>query len=184
MKKSTVTNVKRVCYAGLIIAIGMLLPQLFHMFGGQASGTMFLPMHLPVLLAGMILGPWWGLGIAVVLPVFSSLITGMPPVPVVYFMLIELSAYAVISGFCARKMNPYFTLVLSLVGGRLFYAGVLFLLGTLFKLNVPAVGVIIPAFVTGLPGIALQLIFIPPIWYALRKGGLLLVYQRRNRKSY
>ena len=184
MKNSTQLNIKRVVYGALLIALGMILPNLFHMFGGSSAGRVFLPMHLVVLLAGMILGPLWGAAVAVILPVLSSLTTGMPAVPMLYLMLFELVAYAVISGFCARKMDPYFTLPIAMVGGRLFYALVLYIAAKVFKMNVPAVETVITAFTVGLPGIAVQLIFIPPIWYALRKGGFLLVYKGKGKKSY
>ena len=90
-------SVKKIVYGGLLIAIGVILPQLFHIFG-QSAGQTFLPMHIPVILAGMLIGPVWGLGVAVIVPILSSLITGMPPVPMLYFMLFELAAYAVVSG--------------------------------------------------------------------------------------
>ena len=73
-------SVKKIVYGGLLIAIGVILPQLFHIFG-QSAGQTFLPMHIPVILAGMLIGPVWGLGVAVIVPILSSLITGMPPVP-------------------------------------------------------------------------------------------------------
>ena len=46
----------------LAVAVSVLLPQLFHAVGavsglGAALGSTFLPMHLPVLLAGLIAGP-------------------------------------------------------------------------------------------------------------------------------
>ena len=95
-------SVKKIVYGGLLIAIGVILPQLFHIFG-QSAGQTFLPMHIPVILAGMLIGPVWGLGVAVIVPILSSLITGMPPVPMLYFMLFELAAYAVVSGLLAKK---------------------------------------------------------------------------------
>ena len=94
-------SVKKIVYGGLLIAIGVILPQLFHIFG-QSAGQTFLPMHIPVILAGMLIGPVWGLGVAVIVPILSSLITGMPPVPMLYFMLFELAAYAVVP-VCLRK---------------------------------------------------------------------------------
>lgn len=95
-------SVKKIVYGGLLIAIGVILPQLFHIFG-QSAGQTFLPMHIPVILASMLIGPVWGLGVAVIVPILSSLITGMPPVPMLYFMLFELAAYAVVSGLLAEK---------------------------------------------------------------------------------
>ena len=63
-------NVKRMVYGGLLIAIGVILPQAFHIFG-QSAGQTFLPMHIPVILAGMLIGPLWGAGVAVIVPLLS-----------------------------------------------------------------------------------------------------------------
>ena len=51
---------KKMAVGGLLIAVGILLPQVFHLAGGSAMGTLFLPMHLPVLLGGFLLGPLFG----------------------------------------------------------------------------------------------------------------------------
>ncbi len=40
--------------ASLFTAIGLLLPTVFHMF--SLGGSIFLPMHIPVLLCGLICG--------------------------------------------------------------------------------------------------------------------------------
>ena len=45
MKKQTL---RKMIYSGLLIAFGVLFPQLFHIFGPQAGQT-FLPMHIPVI---------------------------------------------------------------------------------------------------------------------------------------
>ena len=47
---------KKMIYGGLLTAVGLVLPQAFHVFG-QGVGMAFLPMHLPVMIAGILLGP-------------------------------------------------------------------------------------------------------------------------------
>ena len=56
MKNTT----RKITYGALIIACAVVLPQLFHLSGIPNSGAVFLPMHIPVLLGGFILGPWFG----------------------------------------------------------------------------------------------------------------------------
>ena len=46
-----------------------------------------------------------------IVPLVSSMLTGMPPVPKLYFMLVELVAYGIFTGIFIRKMNVYFTLL-------------------------------------------------------------------------
>lgn len=52
------TNVK-ILINIIYVVSAIALPQIFHLFG--MGGPMFLPMHIPVLLAGFTLGPKYGL---------------------------------------------------------------------------------------------------------------------------
>ena len=79
---------KKMIYGGLL-TVGLVLPQAFHVFG-QGVGMAFLPMHLPVMIAGILLGPCYGGLIGLIVPLVSSMLTGMPPVPNLYFMIVEL----------------------------------------------------------------------------------------------
>jgi thiamine transporter ThiT len=74
--------------AALFLALGIILPYIFHMEGGM-GGQMFLPMHIPVLLCGFILGERYGLLVGILTPVLNSVITGMPPIyPVALAMML------------------------------------------------------------------------------------------------
>lgn len=170
-------NVKRMVYGGLLIAIGVVLPQAFHIFG-QSAGQTFLPMHIPVILAGMLIGPLWGAGVAVIVPILSSLITGMPPVPMLYFMIFELLAYAVVSGLLAkRRLNTYLNLAITIVCGRAVYGLSLVAAVQIFSFAPPFANMtaFLTGLVSGLPGVILQFVAIPFIMMALKKGGLVLV---------
>lgn len=166
-------KVKKLVYGGLLIALGVILPQLFHVFG-QSAGKMFLPMHIPVLLAGLLLGPYYAMGAAVLIPIASSLITGMPPVPMLYFMLFELVTYGLVAGMLADKINIYLNLIITLICGRIVYGLSLVCAVSIFGMNFPFANTaaFFGGIVTGLPGIAIQLLFIPLIMFALKKGGL------------
>ena len=170
-------NVKRMVYGGLLIAIGVVLPQAFHIFG-QSAGQTFLPMHIPVILAGMLIGPLWGAGVAVIVPILSSLITGMPPVPMLYFMIFELLAYAVVSGLLAkRRLNTYLNLAITIVCGRAVYGLSLVVAVQIFSFAPPFANMtgFLTGLVSGLPVVILQFVAIPFIMMALKKGGLVLV---------
>ena len=54
------TNTKKMILAALCFALGLVLPSAFHMIG---AGTVFLPMHIPVLICGLVCG--WQYGAAV-----------------------------------------------------------------------------------------------------------------------
>ena len=84
--------------AGAILAMlsAVALPQLVHLLGGSmgvgtALGEMLLPMHLPIILAGLLIGPY-AAGIAGLLsPLVSFALTGMPMAAMLPFMMIHFS---------------------------------------------------------------------------------------------
>ena len=69
-------KVKKVTLSGMLFAIGLILP----FFIGQipAVGKMILPMHIPVLICGLILGWQYGLAVGFLLPLVRSVLFGMP----------------------------------------------------------------------------------------------------------
>lgn len=171
----------KLVYGGVLIALGVLFPQLFHVFGPQAGQTL-LPMHIPVLLAGLLIGPYWGMAVGIIAPILSSLMTGMPAIPMLYFMLFELVTYAVVAGLLSsRNINVYLILIITLVCGRLVNGAAMAVAVNIFGLSFPFAN--ITAFfggvVKGLPGIVIQLVLIPPIIFALKKGGLTLAYKSK-----
>lgn len=112
IEERTKANVRvlKLAYGGLLVALGILLPQAFHIFG-QNAGMIFLPIQIQVLFAGMLLGPYYGGLIGILVPLFSSVLTGMPPVPKVYFMFVELMAYGIVTGWMIKKTNVYASLL-------------------------------------------------------------------------
>lgn len=122
IEERTKANVRvlKLAYGGLLVALGILLPQAFHIFG-QNAGMIFLPIQIQVLFAGMLLGPYYGGLIGILVPLFSSVLTGMPPVPKVYFMFVELMAYGIVTGWMIKKTNVYASLLTAMILGRAAY---------------------------------------------------------------
>lgn len=167
------SKTKNLVGAGLCIAIGLILPQLFHMVG---AGPVFLPMHIPVLLCGLCFGWQYGLAVGVVTPLLSSLFTGMPPIfPTAVAMMFELGAYGALTGLIYRylRQNIYIALIGGMLGGRVVsgFASALFygLAGKEYGLQLFLTG----AFVTAIPGIILQIIVVPLLVFALEKSGVI-----------
>ncbi|MGI6110129.1 MAG: ECF transporter S component [Eubacteriaceae bacterium] len=164
------SKTKNLVGTGLCLAMGVILPQLFHMVG---AGTVFLPMHIPVLICGLCFGWQYGLVCGLITPLVSSVLTGMPPLfPTGTAMMFELGAYGAVSGLLYRSLrkNLYLSLVLSMLAGRAVsgIANTVF-----FGIAGKAYGFqafLTASFVTGLPGIILQLVFVPLIVYALEKS--------------
>lgn len=157
----------------LCIALGFLLPKLFHSIG---AGPVFLPMHIPVFLCGMICGPLYGLACGALLPLLSSFLTQMPPLyPVAVAMLFELAVYGLVSGFLYQKQrqNVYLSLILAMLAGRLVsgIANTLLLgfVGKSYGFSAFLAG----AFLKSWPGILIQLLFLPLLLLALEKAKIL-----------
>ena len=133
MYRLSMTNTKRLILAGLCVALGIVLPVAFHSVAN--AGSIFLPMHIPVLLCGLICGWPYGLACGVLAPLLSSLITGMPPMAFLPSMLCELAVYGFVSGLLMRYVKTgklLADLYISLVGAMLLGRLVLGLLSELF----------------------------------------------------
>lgn len=154
-----------IAHTALYLALGILLPIVFHQFG--PSGRLFLPMHIPVLLAGFLVGPASGFIVGILAPGLSHLLTGMPPGYAVPLMSLELPMYGLVAGlaYVRMRMNIYVSLIIAMIVGRLAFGLGLFVLGMFIKLPYTAT-VFFSAtgpLVAGLPGIILQLVLIPII---------------------
>lgn len=171
MHKNTI---RQITIAGLFIAIGLILPMAFHVLG---PGTTFLPMHIPVLMAGFSLGLPMALLVGILTPILSSLLTGMPLIfPVLPFMILELGTYALGTSFLYRtlKWNVYVSLLVTMVLGRIAAMGAVWVLVNYTTAKLPNPWVFITGAITaGIPGIFIQLILIPPIVIMLRKRNLI-----------
>ena len=69
------SRTKKGTIAALTIAMSVVLPLLFHSIPN--AGSIYSPMHIPVLLGGLVTGPVFGLIAGILSPIFSSMITGM-----------------------------------------------------------------------------------------------------------
>ncbi len=165
----TSTKGKYIIGTVLLSGIGIALPRIFHVLAGASAGATFLPMHIAVLIAALIFG---GLSASIVAGssiIFSYLLTGMPSLARLPYMLIELIIYAVLLSVLNKKFNSYISLIATIILGRVLYAGILFI--AINGLGLPTYGIsVIDSIVTGLPGIAIQLICVPFIAKTIKKG--------------
>ena len=113
----------------LFLALAVVFPIAFHQFG--MAGRYFLPMHIPVLLAGFIAGPVSGMVTGLIAPGLSFALTGMPPSYAVPLMTLELCLYGLAAGlfYYRLRLNIYVALVVSLILGRIGFALGLLILG-------------------------------------------------------
>ncbi len=112
--------------SAVFIALGLILPFLTGQI--QQIGTMLLPMHIPVLLCGLICGWKYGLFIGFILPPLRSVIFGMPPMfPTAIAMAFELATYGVVIGFLYQRSNKksvasvYRSMIGAMISGRIVW---------------------------------------------------------------
>ena len=167
--------VKTLISAGLI-ALAVILPQLVHLALGQPGGVQWLPMYLPVLIGGCLLGTKWGLAVGVLSPLVSFLITSaagsaMPAAARLPFMMAELAVFAAVSGLFTKKIAAnglwaFLAVVSAQIAGRAAFMGLVALTQTITPFT-PAM--IWGQIQTGFAGLAVQAVIVPGIIILLRK---------------
>lgn len=169
------SSVKQAVICAVCAALGDVLPMAFHAIPN--AGSIWLPMHIPVLLCGLVAGPVPGLAAGVLAPCLSSLLTGMPPAMILPSMLCELAVYGLVAGLLSSVVRTgrlaadlYASLVGAMLCGRLVGGVLQAVVFSAGRYSFAAWGA--GYFVTGLPGIALQLVIIVPVVVALERGGL------------
>jgi len=179
-KKKPVLNLT---LSAMFMAIGLMLPFLT----GQIPqiGNMLLPMHIPVLLCGLICGWQYGLAVGFVLPPLRYVLFGMPVLfPTGIAMAFELATYGLVVGLAYSRsrwkcvISLYRCLILAMLSGRIVWGIVQVLLlglsGNSFSWQMFMAG----AFLNAIPGIVLQLVLIPAIMVALNRTGLVRFTRR------
>lgn len=155
--------VKRTVLGALFAALCVVLPIAFHSIPN--AGSIFLPMHIPVLLCGMVCGWPYGLLCGLMGPVLSSLLTSMPPAAMLPPMMVECGVYGLVSGVLLKTVRTgkntadlYVALVGAMLAGRIA-AGVCKAL--IFSPGLTMSAWLVSSFLTALPGIVVQLVVIP-----------------------
>ena len=169
------TSVKKLVFTAVCAALCLVLPMAFHTVPN--AGTVFLPMHIPVLLCGLICGWPYGAVCGLIGPLLSSLVTGMPPAAMLPSMMVECCAYGFTSGLLMRFVRTkhaaadlYISLVSAMIVGRVL-AG--FAKAWIFTPGVAPFAWVTTSLVAGVPGIAIQLVLMPMVVYALTKAKLI-----------
>jgi len=172
MNKEKLNNMTR---SAMLLAIGLVLPFLT----GQIRhiGNKLLPMHIPVILCGLICGPKYGLIIGFIMPLMRSLFFGMPVMyPNAVAMAFELATYGAVVGFLYEKSRwhclkaLYRSMLVAMIAGRIVWGMaevvLLAIAGNVFTMQAYVTG----AFINAVPGIIAQLIIIPAVMVTLGRA--------------
>ena len=158
----------------ILLAVG--LPQLVHLAAGVPGGVQWLPMYLPVLLGGCLLGWQWGLAVGLLSPLVSFAVTSLfgSPMPIAArlpYMMAELAVFALVAGFFSKRIEKQplmaFPAVLAAeVAGRSVFLALVALFGRFSDL---AFSVVLDQVKTGMTALYLQAILVPLAIVGLHK---------------
>lgn len=175
--------VKKLVFTAVCAALCLVLPMAFHSVPN--AGSIFLPMHIPVLLCGLVCGWPYGLVCGLIGPAISSL-TGMPPMAMLPSMMVECAAYGAVTGLMTkfvRTRSAVADLYISMVSAMLIGRTVAGLAKALvFAPGTPAFAWVTTSLVTGIPGIVIQLVVMPAVVFALTKARLIPVRYPKGEK--
>lgn len=160
---TAINPMKRTVLAAMFVALCVVLPIAFH--GIPDAGSVFLPMHIPVLICGMVCGWPYGFLCGLMGPLLSSLITGMPPAAYLPPMMVECAVYGAVTGLALKYIHTgnsqadlYISLIAAMLAGRVatgIAKALIFSPGITMRYWITA------SFVTALPGIIIQLVAVP-----------------------
>ena len=178
------SNTKKLVLSAFFLALGLVLPFLT----GQIPeiGNMISPMHFPVMLCGFICGGPYGALVGLILPLLRSVLFGMPPLLTAVAMSFELLTYGLVIGLLYSRsrwkciFSLYRSLLAAMVAGRVVWGVVRVLMtgvaGEPFTWQLFLSG----ALLTAIPGIILQLVFIPALMVALDKTGIVRFSRKKT----
>jgi len=183
MKPLNARTLRGMIASAAMAALAIILPIAFHAVG---LGAKFMPMVLVLMLNGF-LSPWpWAMLAGAVVPIASSLLTGMPPFypPVCLTMSVEMMLTAGLAALLYRLSRPRIwpALILTILFNRATSLALTYFLAD--KFGLPPRIVSLAYFAQGLPGIALQLTVIPLVVSTLaRRKGILLFHDHESEKA-
>ena len=168
------TPVKKLVFTAVCAALCLVLPMAFHSIPN--AGSIFLPMHIPVLLCGLICGWPYGAVCGLLGPFISSF-TGMPPAAVLPSMMVECAAYGLVAGLMMKYIKTrhatadlYISMVTAMILGRVI-AGLV--KAWILSPGTAPFAWVTTSLVTGIPGILIQLAVMPAIVFALTRAKLI-----------
>lgn len=170
------TDVRSYIFTAAFIMLAVAVPWLFHQF--HLAGPTFLPMHIFVLIAGLMFGWRAGLIVGLLTPLVSHFTSGMPLLSVLPQITIELSTYGLISGILREQYNlrTMWALLGAMVGGRMLLLLAIFAIHLIDGKSYSPLGLEANPFASfwsvinqGWPGMVIQLISIPAIIWLVGK---------------
>ncbi len=159
-----IIRIKEISFSLAFTVLAVYAPILIHAVSGVDGGRTYLPMPFFVLAAGLLLGWRAGLATALMSPVVSYLISGMPMANILPFVTLQLAAYGMIAGILGKKYDTFVSVAAAIATGWLAIGVSMLLFSKMSALDYVAQGLR-----AGFPGIALQIVLIPLIALLAKK---------------
>jgi len=169
-------DVRSYLLTAAFVVLAVAVPWVFHQF--HLAGPTFLPMHIFVILAGLLFGWRAGLLVALFTPAVSYFVSGMPAINILPQAVIELSAYGVIAGLLREKyhLRTIWSLLGAMIGGRLALLATVSIIYLVSGSSYSPLGIASGPLASfwstvqqGWPGIVIQLASIPAIVWLVGK---------------
>ncbi len=171
-------NLQKLVLSAMFFALGLVLPFLTGQI--REIGNMLLPMHLPVLLCGLICGWKYGGTVGFFVPLIRSLIFGMPVLyPNAVGMAFELLTYGLLAGLLFQKSEAqsvkklFATLLFTVISGRIVWGIARAVMLGLGDESFTFAMFIANGITNAIPGLILQFTLIPAIIFLLKKANLI-----------
>ncbi len=133
------------------VVLAVVLPAIAHLSGLPVRWLV--PMHWPVILAGLLFGWRGGLTVGILAPVTNYLLTGYPLPPVLLAMTVELATYGALSGLFKQTFvgKDYIAVFIALVAGKVLFLSVIGISGAFVEHNFTtyAIAAMIPGLLAG-----------------------------------
>ena len=160
-------NVRELVTAAVCLALCLFLPFLT----GQIPqwGNMLSPMHIPVLLCGLLCGWPYATAVGCIAPALRYALFGMPPLmPTGLAMMVELAVYGLSSSLLRRALPKrpaylYVSLILAMLLGRVAWGAARLALAGLSNGVFTFAEFLAGAFTSAIPGIISHILIIPPV---------------------
>ena len=110
----------------LLIGISLVSPIIVHYFG--LKGTEYLPIFFALSLGSYILNPLPLITLSIISPLINSIITGMPQIPILYFLIFEGFIFSILISLLKNKLSFFILAPLSFIIARFSSILIVFLL--------------------------------------------------------
>ena len=170
------TDIRSYAFTVTFISLAVATPWVFHQF--HLAGPTFLPMHIFVLVAGLLFGWRAGLIVGFCTPLVSYATSGMPVITILPQIVLEISVYGLAAGILRQEFNLRVIWALSgaMIAGRLalllMVVIIQFVSWEIYSplgLEANPLAVLWSVIALGWPGIVIQLASIPAIIKLLEK---------------